>query len=299
VKDPFYDIYGRCEKEFKEEELWPQYFKKRYLEFLSFYDLFRNEKMENVLEIGCGIGYYSLFLAKISGHLTATDLDTESKADHAIGLAKTQAFISHFNCNNISITPASAEDLPFTDNSFDLIFSSHVLEHVPDREKALREIHRTLKPNGVFVCITPSRADRFYALFSNYFYLAGRLFSRAFKKQKSQGPASEEKVSEKVSKNLKHLFTPPVHGAFKSYGEEFRKWSFGNWRKLLLSQKGFSLMSHTSSELNPLANISYYISPAFSVMMLGLSRKVDSWLGKAPFIKTMGVNSILIIRKTG
>ena len=37
-------------------------------------------------------------------------------------------------------------DIPFDDNSFDLIMCMHVLEHVPDDRKALRELHRVLKP---------------------------------------------------------------------------------------------------------------------------------------------------------
>jgi ubiquinone/menaquinone biosynthesis C-methylase UbiE len=38
--------------------------------------------------------------------------------------------------------------LPFDDNTFDVVFCNHVLEHVDDDRKAMREIHRTLKPGG-------------------------------------------------------------------------------------------------------------------------------------------------------
>ena len=44
---------------------------------------------------------------------------------------------------------ANAEDLPFDDNSFDAIWTITVLEHVPNPEKALREIRRVLKPDGL------------------------------------------------------------------------------------------------------------------------------------------------------
>ncbi len=284
MENIFYEIYKKSENEFKEEELWPYYFKKRYLEFLSFYELFKNEKINNTLEIGCGLGYYSVFLSKISKELVATDLDMESAEDHAIGLNKTKAFTKEFNCNNVVITPTSAEAIPFDDNSFDFVFSSHVLEHVPNRKLAISEIHRVLKPNGVFVCVTPSRADRFYAFFNNYFYLFGRLLYHLFKKKDKKDTSNKTStVKDKVASKINHnIFVPSVHGAYSSYFEEIREWSFYNWKKLLLTDTGFSLVSHSSSELNPFANFTYYISPWFSVSMLSISRKLDVFLGKLP-----------------
>jgi SAM-dependent methyltransferase len=46
---------------------------------------------------------------------------------------------------------ASAEDLPFEDNSFDVVIMDAVLEHIPDAAKAFSEVGRILKPGGVFV----------------------------------------------------------------------------------------------------------------------------------------------------
>ena len=39
-------------------------------------------------------------------------------------------------------------NLPFEDNSFDIIFCNHVLEHIPDDTKAMQELYRVMKPNG-------------------------------------------------------------------------------------------------------------------------------------------------------
>ena len=50
---------------------------------------------------------------------------------------------------------ASATDLPFDDHRFDCVWSSHVLEHVPEPESMLREIWRVLKPGG-YVFFTAS-----------------------------------------------------------------------------------------------------------------------------------------------
>jgi Methyltransferase domain len=51
-------------------------------------------------------------------------------------------------------------NIDFPDNSFDIIFCSHVLEHVPDDQKAMREFARTLKPNGWAVIMIPVNCEK-------------------------------------------------------------------------------------------------------------------------------------------
>lgn len=50
--------------------------------------------------------------------------------------------------------------IPHTDNAFDVVFCSHVLEHVPDDRAAMREIMRVLKPGGWAVIMVPVRMNR-------------------------------------------------------------------------------------------------------------------------------------------
>ena len=47
------------------------------------------------------------------------------------------------------------QNIPYDDNHFDLIYCSHVLEHVPDDKKAMSEIHRVLKPGGIALILAP------------------------------------------------------------------------------------------------------------------------------------------------
>ena len=81
-----------------------------------------------VLEVGCGRGAFQ----DLVPHYVGVDL-SESVARY---------LHKPFFC-------ASATALPFHDNSFDAVWSIHVLEHVPDPEPALLEMRRVLKPNGL------------------------------------------------------------------------------------------------------------------------------------------------------
>ena len=47
------------------------------------------------------------------------------------------------------------QNVPFQDESYDFVFASHVLEHIPDDKKAIREIRRILKPGGIAILPVP------------------------------------------------------------------------------------------------------------------------------------------------
>ncbi|MCH3881053.1 MULTISPECIES: class I SAM-dependent methyltransferase [Tenacibaculum] len=51
-------------------------------------------------------------------------------------------------------------DLPFKDNEFDVVFCNHVLEHIPDDTKAMQELYRVLKPNGMGIFQIPQDINR-------------------------------------------------------------------------------------------------------------------------------------------
>lgn len=51
-------------------------------------------------------------------------------------------------------------DIRYPDESFDVILCSHVLEHVQDDRKAMREFHRVLKPDGWAILLVPITADK-------------------------------------------------------------------------------------------------------------------------------------------
>jgi len=104
-------------------------------------------KGEAVLDIGSG-GGLDVFLAsrKVGSKGKVIGLDmTEQMVEKARKNAKKG------NYNNVEFKLGEAEDIAVKDNSIDLVMSNCVINLVPNKEKAYREIYRILKPGGRFV----------------------------------------------------------------------------------------------------------------------------------------------------
>ena len=99
---------------------------------------------ETVLDIGCG-GGVDIFMAAImvgpSGNAVGVDMTPEM-------LAKARKNLQDLPLNNVSLQRASAEDLPFPDQTFEVVISNGVFNLIPDKAKALAEVLRILKPRG-------------------------------------------------------------------------------------------------------------------------------------------------------
>lgn len=94
-----------------------------------------------VLDMGCGSGRWSYYLApKVKG-IEAVD------PSDAVFIASDM--LSEFE--NVRVTKASAESIPFPDNSFDLVFSLGVLHHIPDTEEAMKRCVEKVKQGGFFL----------------------------------------------------------------------------------------------------------------------------------------------------
>ena len=100
-----------------------------------------------LLEAGTGSGIFIPELSRHAQKMYACDIHT--KFDHL------PAMFSRYKVNNCEVSTQSIEQTNFPDASFDVIIAVSVLEFVPDINKALAEIKRLLKPNGVFITICP------------------------------------------------------------------------------------------------------------------------------------------------
>ncbi len=94
-----------------------------------------------MLDVGCGSGRWSRYLAPKVGFIEAMD---PSEA----------VFVAQQVCKpfeNIRITKAGVNHIPFPDRSFDLVFSLGVLHHIPDTAEGIKRAVAKLKPGGYFL----------------------------------------------------------------------------------------------------------------------------------------------------
>jgi ubiquinone/menaquinone biosynthesis C-methylase UbiE len=120
------------------------------------------KKGMSVLEVGCGSGAFTTFVARAvseKGKVYALDIQPEMLKQLESKLAKPE----NKDIKNIEVGEASAYELPFDNNSLDLVYMITVLPEIPDKNKALQEIRRVLKPGGI-LAVTEFLPDPDYPL---------------------------------------------------------------------------------------------------------------------------------------
>lgn len=114
-----------------------------------------------ILEVACGRGGFTNELARAGAWVTGCDF---SFVAVAVGDRKLRAAGSNLRA---AFVQGDAQDLPFADDSFDVIVSCETIEHVPDASKALREMLRVSRPSGKLYLTTPNYAN-FMGLYELY-----------------------------------------------------------------------------------------------------------------------------------
>lgn len=101
-----------------------------------------------VLEIGCGSGAFTIDAARIvgeQGKVFALDIEEKMLAQ----LQKKLTRPENRDIKNIELVNKSAYELPFSDNSMDVVFTVTVFQEIPDKNRTLDEVKRVLKPGGI------------------------------------------------------------------------------------------------------------------------------------------------------
>jgi MPBQ/MSBQ methyltransferase len=108
-----------------------------------------------VLDVGCGFGGTSRYLARALGsdaYVTAITLSPK-QVERATELAVEQ------DTPNVKFMVEDALDMNFPDNSFDIVWACESGEHMPDKKKYIEQMMRVLKPGGKFVMATWCQRD--------------------------------------------------------------------------------------------------------------------------------------------
>lgn len=131
---------------------------------------------KSILDLGCGWGGVVLHAADKASKAVGIEPDMER-----LGIAR--ALQKETGAAQVELLEGVGEKLPFADNTFDVIASYQVLEHVQDPAKVMQEVSRVLKPGGVFHFSTPNYMA-FYEPHYKIFWLPlmpkflGRLYLR-------------------------------------------------------------------------------------------------------------------------
>ncbi|HEY3855117.1 MAG TPA: class I SAM-dependent methyltransferase [Verrucomicrobiae bacterium] len=108
-------------------------------------------KDARLLEVGCGAGDFAIHLCQRAGDVVAVDFSAT-----AIEIAERKRLAQGAP---VSFQVADAQELPFPDASFDVVFSCECLEHLPNPQKGLIEMHRVLKERGTLILTTENYSN--------------------------------------------------------------------------------------------------------------------------------------------
>ena len=104
----------------------------------------------SVLDCGCGPGSITLGIAEFvaPGKVVGVDFGVGQ-------IAGTQSSAARRGIANVNFLAADSYSLPFAESSFDRVFSHALMEHLADPLRAVKELHRVLKPGGVIGVCSP------------------------------------------------------------------------------------------------------------------------------------------------
>jgi SAM-dependent methyltransferase len=124
---------------------------------------------DNILDIGCGAGVDTIIAAMMTGsegNAAGVDIVPEM-------LQRAEKNLRQTALNNVTFQQASGEYLPFSDRYFDVVISNGVINLIPDKDAALHEILRVMKPGGrLMIADQVMRSDTLKSLkdrLSNWF----------------------------------------------------------------------------------------------------------------------------------
>jgi 2-polyprenyl-6-hydroxyphenyl methylase / 3-demethylubiquinone-9 3-methyltransferase len=121
----------------------------RFAYFDRFVDSWEGKQ---VLDVGCAGGFTTEFIANRGAHVSGVD-----PSPNLIGAAERHA---QQTGKEIDYRVGTGEKLPHADGTFDIVTCVDVLEHVVNPAQVISEIHRVLKPGGIFLWDTINRTVR-------------------------------------------------------------------------------------------------------------------------------------------
>jgi SAM-dependent methyltransferase len=212
-----------------------------------------------VLDAGCGEGEFVMAMLKHGAAATGVEYERE----------KVAAFRARYpDSESDRVRQGDAQDLEFSDNSFDLVLVNEVLEHIPDQARALAELRRVLRPSGRLVLFAPNRLFPF---------------------------ETHGVYVRRTGRRLPH-YTPLIPYIPVSMGDRlFRYWARNYWPwelRRILRGAGFEIIAK-AYVWQTFENISGDQPGALTVVAPAL-RRVAGWLEQAPGARAFGASQMVV-----
>ena len=251
----------------------------RFRDFLATREMpLADLKGKRVLEIGPGAGGHSALFAKYGAIMASADLTftraraTQRKFDLMDDMAR--------GCQALQ---SDAENLPFADATFDIVYSNGVLHHTPDTQGAIDEVLRVLKPGGRAVIMLYCKSSWHY--WFNLVFCVGLLKGQIFSGAHWVGRATEwgGKNAQSVQNPITRAYTAGgIRRLFANFsgltlrkgdfffylipklGRIYRRWQIGHYGThpggLLVYGEPWPIQSPLELKLGRLMGFSWWIS---------------------------------------
>ena len=189
--------------------------------------------LKSVLELGCGDGFQSAMLKTRCQFLVSTDYRIEA--------------LSTELSQGLTFVACDVEDLPFRSSAFDMIFSSNLLEHVEDIDRALAGMKAVLRSDGIMVHAVPNTAWKIVQLLLYYPFLVYLKVSSWVDSRRPQALDNKDNAALRFESNVTRRpqhnnkgrrksfwgkLIPSTHGLSRTHWEEMYKFSNHYWRRV-------------------------------------------------------------------
>src|SRR3989338_5745746 len=180
-----------------------------FIEGFPVYKRYIPRDAKDILEVGTGTGRYGVAIAREfpESRVVVTDI-----LESALALARRAA--SDAGVTNAVFRKEDALKLSFPDDSFDIIFSDAVLQHLPEPERALREMYRVLRPGGRVIASSVNGWNIPHRLHRGLLFAVGKEYRYGYEKNFTP-------------RELKQLF---LREGFDVIGEDGYYFAYGVYR---------------------------------------------------------------------